>query len=613
MCGIAGWVDTRRYLKDQGKVVARMAETLGQRGPDDTGLYLSNHALLGHRRLTVVDPEGGPQPMTRTHLGRDYTIVYNGELYNTEEIRKLLKEAGYSFQGYSDTEVLLTSFIHWSVDCLKYLNGIFAFALWDQEERKLFMARDPLGVKPLFFTRRGSSLLFASEIKALLAHPQVSPVLDERGIMELFGLGPARSPGSGILKGIEELPPAWAALYYQGQFKSWEYWRLQAAPHLDSEEETVARVRELLVDAITRQLVADVPVVTFLSGGLDSSAISAVAAQEFRKQGKTLHTWSIDYRDNAKFFQESLFQPDPDSAWTGLMSDYLGSQHQNVLIGPRQLADALDQAVLANDLPGMADIDSSLWLFCQEVRKEATVALSGECADEIFAGYPWYWRLEFYKVKNFPWSIALPMRRDIIAERFSRLPLEEYVQSKYQSSLEEVSHLEGEAPEQRRHRELFQLNLKWFMVTLLNRKDRMSMANSLEVRVPFADYRIVEYAYNIPRAMMLMDGREKGLLRRALGGILPERVIQRRKSPYPKTHHPGYLDLVHRRLAKIIQDKNAPLHQLINSNHASGLLASKGQSVTTPWFGQLMMGPQLIAWLTQLDFWLRKYGVDIDL
>ncbi|HYE84300.1 MAG TPA: asparagine synthase (glutamine-hydrolyzing) [Clostridia bacterium] len=612
MCGFVGWVNMERNLADERETIGKMTATLSRRGPDDSGIYLSGNALLGHRRLVVVDPEGGGQPMTRWAGGNSYTLVYNGELYNTDELRSSLIARGYSFNSYSDTEVLLVSYMEWGEDCLKRFNGIYAFGIWDNNNRTLFAARDPLGVKPLFYTLVNGSLIFGSEIKALMAYPEVEPVLDETGIMEIFGLGPARSPGCGVFRGIKEIPPAHCLTYNSDGIRLKQYWQLTAAPHTDDLAATVEKTRTLLIDAIERQMVSDVPVCTFLSGGLDSSAISAVAAGHFKNRGKgVLNTYAIDYVDNELYFKADDYQPNSDSYWADKMAEFIGSNHRTIYIDTRDLTSALKEAVLANDLPGMADIDSSLYLFCKEVRKDATVAISGECADEIFGGYPWYTRQELINSNTFPWSEAVQERKSILSGEFQGIPLEDYIQEKYLGTLGEVPKLEGESKEESRMREMFYLNLKWQMITLLNRKDRMSMSNSLEVRVPFADYRIVEYAYNIPWSIKYCDQREKGLLRRALKGILPDDILERKKSPYPKTHNPEYLRAVREKMTEIMADKRSPLLQLVNPRVVEEIVKSGGIAFGKPWYGQLMRGPQLLAYLIQIDTWMREYKVRV--
>jgi asparagine synthase (glutamine-hydrolysing) len=441
----------------------------------------------------------------------------------------------------------------------------------------------------------------------------VKPVIDREGLCEVFGLGPGRSLGSGIFKDVFEVKPAESIVYDVDGVRKKEYWSLKAKPHLESLDETIEHMRYLVIDAIKRQLFADVPVCTFLSGGLDSSAISSVAAKEFNDLGKgTLNTYSIGYKDNEKYFKSNDFEPDPDREWVVKMAEYVKSHHNNILIDNLELGKALTDSVMACDLPGMADVDSSLYLFCKEVKKGATVALSGECADEIFGGYPWYYREDSVNADTFPWSQSVGSRRLILSKEFKNLPLEEYVKSKYEESLSAVPHLDGESKKEYRMREMFYLNIKWFMITLLNRKDRMSMSNSLEVRVPYADYRIVEYAFNVPWSMKYAYDREKGLLRAALHDILPEDVLWRKKSPYPKTHNPEYTDMVCNWMRDILGDKNSPILDIIDVDYVKELIKTGGTSYGKPWFGQLMRGPQLVAYLIQVNTWLKKYKIQIQ-
>lgn len=613
MCGIAGWINFNENISSKIKIIEDMTETLALRGPDNYGYYITQNVMFGHRRLVVVDPKGGIQPMTKIVNGNKYTIVYNGELYNTEDLRKELLNANFTFNSYSDTEVLLTSYIYWKEDCLKKLNGIFAFCIFDERENKLLLARDPLGVKPLFYCIKNNSFIFGSEIKTLLAHPSVKPIIDKNGLSEIFALGPAVSPGSGIFKDIKEIPPAYCALISPNSISIKEYWKITPYECNENEKEAEEHLRELLVDAITRQLVGDVPLCTFLSGGLDSSAISAVAANEFKKKGKQLTTYSIDFEDNEKFFKSSLFEPTSDQYWASEMAQFVKSKHKTITVNNNDLANALTEAVIARDLPGMADIDSSLYLVCKEIRKDFVIALSGECADELFGGYPWYTNEDMIYTNTFPWSRFIADRKSILNDSLNKLDIEEITKYHYEKTLKEVPHLDNEDKLTHRMRELFYLNIKWFMVNLLNRKDRMSMSNSLEVRVPFADPRLVQYAFNLPPKIKFADGREKGLLRRALRGIIPEDVIYRKKSPYPKTHNPIYTDAVCSMMSIILNDKSSPILNIINKTKVREIVNSKGATYKTPWYGQLMTGPQLIAYLVQLNIWLEKYNVDLQL
>ncbi|PKM80159.1 MAG: asparagine synthase (glutamine-hydrolyzing) [Firmicutes bacterium HGW-Firmicutes-14] len=613
MCGITGWIDWEKDLTQQARVLAAMTGILANRGPDAEGCWISPRAALGHRRLAVIDPEGGGQPMSRRSGNRQYIIVYNGELYNTAELRHELAVCGYSFSGHSDTEVLLTAYIEWGPSCLEKLNGIFAFGVWSEEDQSLFLARDRMGVKPLFYAERNKSFLFGSELKALLAHPDIDPVIDKEGLSEIFVLGPARTPGHGVFRGISELRPGCCLIHNRMGTKIRKYWELESRPHEDDLETTTEKVRGLVFDAIKRQLVADVPVCTFLSGGLDSSAITAVAAQHYNEERKgSLHTYSVDFAGNDRFFRASHFQPNSDADWVHKVSGFFGTDHHYVCFDTPQMAESLKEAVVARDLPGMADIDSSLLLFCREIKKSHTVALSGECADEVFGGYPWYRSTENMDTGSFPWSGHIDTKMQVFSRELVKyIHPEEYMAQRYYETLADTPALPGENPAEADKRKMFYLNFHWFMQTLLDRKDRMSMAVGLEVRVPFCDHRIVEYVWNIPWFMKTCGSMEKGILRRALQGVLPEGVIRRKKSPYPKTHNPSYLAAVRKVLLDILNDPASPLLRVIDIKTVRRMCETENDTFDRPWFGQLMTGPQLLAYLIQVDIWMREYRVRI--
>ncbi len=464
MCGIGGFVDYERDARRFTPVAQRMKRTLTPRGPDAEGEYSDLDALLVHRRLIVIDPDGGKQPM-RSPDGNTI-LIYNGELYNTEEIRRDLVLRGHRFAGHSDTEVLLHAFLEWGTDAFPRLNGIFAFAIWQQAERRLILCRDRLGVKPLFFARTGGGLVFGSTIGTVLCHPDIEPVIDADGLRTLLLLGPARPPAAGVFRQIESLLPGHYAILTPAHFTDEAYWKLEAHEHPDDLEGTIARTHELICDAAQRQLVSDVPLSCFLSGGLDSSILSMLAAKDYAARGETLHTWSVDYRDNDKYFTKSSFQPNSDNEYIQMMVDALGTAHHNVVIEPEALCAALLPATDARDLPGMADVDSSLLLFCAEVKKGATVCLSGECADELFGGYPWYHREEILFEDTFPWSRSVDLRLGLLAPDVVRDGAE-FVREHYLDTCRRAEKLPSDSKKDARMREMFVLNLDWFMATLL--------------------------------------------------------------------------------------------------------------------------------------------------
>lgn len=493
----------------------------------------------------------------------------------------------------------------------KKLNGIFAYAVFDVKSKKLFAARDRIGVKPLFYSKKGGLFAFASRIETLLLIDEIKSVVDEEGLSEIFMLGPARTIGKAVFRDISELPPASYLEYEKGRLKISSYWRLTAKEHTDSFEETVEHTRYLVRDAIERQLVSDVPVCTFLSGGLDSSIISEIAAGYFRRKGETLTTYSVDYTDNDKFFKKSLFQPNKDSDYIGMISDYIGSNHRNVVLDNVQLADALVDAVHARGVPGFTDVDSSLLLFCREVKKDFKVCLSGECADEIFGGYPWYHRKEILFEETFPWSRSVDVRKSLLRDGLLENGAE-YVHSAYQKTVDDTSFLDSDSPLEKRMRQMFRLNMDWFMQTLLMRKDAMSMASSLEVRVPFCDWRIVEYAYNMPWAFKSPEDREKGILRMAFENELPYEIAWRKKSPYPKTFNPDYFKRAKEMVSMALSDTSCPLYDMLNKDTVYKL-CDDPDVLPEPWYGQLMRGVQVLAYIVQIYHWIKKYNVTFDI
>ncbi len=613
MCGITGWIDWNKDLTHYPSILENMTETMSLRGPDASGTWITVHCALGHRRLSVIDPENGAQPMYRKYGGHTYTLVYNGELYNALELRRQLQSRGHSFQTHCDTEVLLVSYIEWGPDCVDKLNGIFAFAVWNDKEQCLFMARDRVGVKPLFYAHQSGALLFGSEPKAILAHPDVPAEIDAEGLAEIFAVGPARTPGHGVYRGMAELKPGHCLMYDRNGLKIFPYWKLESHPHTDDVDATAAKVRELLQDTVERQLVSDVPVCTLLSGGLDSSALTAFAADYYKRTGGgILRTYSVDYVDNDLHFQANAFQPNADAPWIQRMSDYLQTEHHYVEFDTPELVEALRTAVIARDLPGMADVDASLYLFCREIKKGATVAISGEAADEIFGGYPWFHREEALDANTFPWALSTKERVRLLApDLIEWIRPEQYVADRYAEALAEVPRLRGEDPQAERMRVMSYLNITRFMPTLLDRKDRMSMAVGLEVRVPYCDHRLIEYVWNIPWEIKTAGEREKGILRRALNGTLPNDVLARKKSPYPKTHNPSYLNAVKAGVLDILDDPSSPILPFINVNRIREMAARATDGFHFPWFGQLMTGPQLFAYLIQVNAWLREYKVSV--
>lgn len=617
MCGISGFsnwnTDYSQHQEHYLTILDNMRRALKHRGPDEDGVYLSSHTGLAHTRLSVIDLNTGRQPITRQFENRTFTIIHNGEIYNMPELRQELIQKGVSFQTTSDAEVLLMGFITYGTDFVKQCNGIFAFAILDESSSALYLFRDRFGIKPLFYTFVEDTLIFASEIKGLLKYPGVTASIHQDGLNEILGLGPAKTYGRGVFHGIYEVKPGTFLTYSPYGILKKEYWSLCAYPHEDSYEQTIAKTRELLLDSVRMQMLSDIPIATFLSGGVDSSIVSAICAAELKKQNKQLTTFSFDFDGNDEFFEANAFQPSRDRPYVEKMVEFLDSNHHYLECDSNVQSELLYDAMCARDLPGMADVDSSLLYFCSVVKDYNRVVLTGECADEIFGGYPWFHKSEFLNSNTFPWTKDLTPRKLMLKdELLETLHMDEYVQQTYYNSIKEAPILPGEPLAELKRRRIGYLNLKWFMQTLLDRMDRTSMHSGLEARVPFADHRLVEYVYNVPWSIQSSQGVVKNLLRESARGLLPDEILFRKKSPYPKTYNPTYENLLRKQFSQILEDSASPILTLIDIEKAKAYLNTPSD-YKTPWYGQLMAGPQMLAYYIQINSWLQKYQVQIQI
>ncbi|MDR0958351.1 MAG: asparagine synthase (glutamine-hydrolyzing) [Clostridiales bacterium] len=621
MCGIAGFCNPEENYAVCGSrwrnVLNDMNLVQKHRGPDSEGIYLKNICGLAHVRLSIIDIAGGGQPMTRTRNGMSCAICYNGEIYNMHELKHDLINSGEYFDTSSDTEVIIAGYMREGIDFVKKLNGIFAFALWDESEQRLYICRDQIGIKPLFFALFGNTLIFGSEPKSLFCYPDFKAETDKNSLREIFGVGPARTQGNGVFKHVHELKAGHYIMYGKCGLKDICYWNLESRPHTSGFEETIETTSELLYSAVKMQMLSDIPISTFLSGGIDSSLVTAICSQELKKQGKILNTFSFDFEGNDTYFKSNSFQPSRDRPFVDMMVEFSGTNHRYLECDNAKLADYLYKAVDARDLPCMADVESSLLYFCEKVVPYNKVTLTGECADEIFGGYPWFHKSEAFENHGFPWTPDMTPRKELLKpEVAAELNLDEYAAEAYENSIAEVPHLDGENSEEQRRREISYLNLKWFMMTLVDRLDRTSMFTGLEARVPFADRRIVDYVWNVPWEMKCPkspdypNGLVKGLLRKASEKYLPQEVLYRRKSPYPKTYNPNYENEVRTRLKEVINDVSSPVRAIIDVKKVEEFM-SKPSDYGKPWYGQLMAGPQMIAYLLQVNYWLSKYNLKL--
>jgi len=609
MCGITGWISFHRDLALRRDVLDAMTETMACRGPDASGTWVSGPAALGHRRLAVIDLQGGVQPMSvRTPAG-EVVLVYSGEAYNFTELREELRQAGEQFETSSDTEVVLRGYMRWGKHLATRLNGMYAFAIWDGRVRKLVMIRDRMGIKPLYIYPTADGVLFGSEPKAILANPLAQRAVDADGLREMFAF--VKTPGHAVWAGMREVEPGTIVTVDADGVRERRYWRLETRPHHDDRDDTVAQVRALLDDIVRRQLVADVPRCVLLSGGLDSSTITALSARQLAEDGERVRTFAVDFVGQADHFRADALRPTPDTPYVHDVADLVKSQHSDIVLDNAVLTDpdVRRKVIRANDAPLGGDIYGSLYLLFKAIREQSTVALSGESADEIFGGYLWFHDPAVQRAEMFPWIAYRAQHRGAGAasllrdDLLRRLDLGGYLRDGYAKAVGEIERLDGESDHEWTMRKICYLHLTRMVRFLLDRKDRMSMAVGLEVRVPFCDHRLVEYVYNTPWSLKTFDGKEKSLLRAATRDVLPESVAERKKSPYPQTQDPAYLQALIAQ-ARELMSSGHPVFELVDRSK----LEAVTRADSTP---PDAAGRHGLEQLLSMATWLDLYQPDI--
>ncbi|MFI9169602.1 asparagine synthase (glutamine-hydrolyzing) [Streptomyces lincolnensis] len=570
MCGITGWVSYERDLRAEGATLDAMTETMACRGPDDRGVWAQGPAALGHRRLAIIDLPGGRQPMTASTPHGTVALVYSGETYNFTELRRELAGRGHRFGTDSDTEVVLRGYLEWGDAVAERLNGMYAFAVWDGRADKLVMIRDRMGIKPFYYHPTPDGVLFGSEPKAILANPLAPARVRLDGLRELFTM--VKTPGHAVWDGMREVEPGTVVTVDRSGLRRRVYWELETRPHTDDRATTIATVRDLLDDIVRRQLVADVPRCTLLSGGLDSSAMTALAARQLGEHGEKVRSFAVDFVGQSDHFVADDLRGTPDTPFVHDVARASDTEHQDIVLDAQALADPEIRAkvIRARDLPmGLGDMDASLYLLFRAIRDQSTVALSGESADEVFGGYLQFFDEEARNADTFPWLVQFGRHfgedaEVLRPELMKKLDLGSYVADGYRTAVAGIRRLDGESDFEYRMRRICHLHLTRFVRILLDRKDRASMAVGLEVRVPFCDHRLVEYVYNTPWAMKSFDGREKSLLREATADLIPRSVYDRVKSPYPSTQDPKYAVALQDHAKDLLARPDHPVFDLVD-------------------------------------------------
>lgn len=618
MGGLVGWVDFRGGLAGQEKLLRRMTATLAHRGPDGQDVWLSDHAGLGHCHLAVDEAQGAAQPMCLDAGDGEALVagVQTGALYNHEELRRDLEQRGSRFSGRSATEVLLRAYRQWGADVVDRLEGMFAFAIWDAGRRRLLLGRDRFGMKPLYYHALPGGLLFASEPKGIMAHPGFTPRLDLDRLPMV--LQPRLAlPGETPLAGLQELPAAHLLTVTGAGTATRRYWRLVSEPHGDDFAATAGRVRGLLEDSVARQVGAGAALGAMLSGGIDSTSVAALAsATRWRaRPDASLSTFCLRFGGDAAHFQPTELRPDVDAPFAAEAAAFLGCRHESVTADASDLLAVIPATRRARDLPGWGQFDASMYLLFRQMRRDCKVVLTGEAADEVFGGYPHFFKPEVLKAPGFPWmgdgpklsaclSPELTARLDPVADEAARLD----------AVLADVPRLAGEDPAEARMREVLYCGMAGPLSVILDRKDRMSMAHGLEVRAPFCDHQLVQYVWNVPWAMKARGG-VKGLLKAAVRDLLPESTLTRKKSAYPHVQDPAYDRALLREAHRLANDPGSVIAGLFDTGRLNGLIAAVGHDPAGAMRARAFPGgssaPHLLIQLVELGRWVEDYRVSL--
>lgn len=521
---------------------------------------------------------------------------------------KLAEELGLMREERSLARIVLAAYARWGEDYIEHIEGPVLTAVLDRDADALILCRDRMGERRVFYTASDGCVAFADHPDMLLEAGCLRPVVDIDGLRELFGLGPARTPGKTPWRDMYALEPGCALVARGESARVRRYFRLEAREHEDGAAATVETVRMMIERAVDD--IAPLRPAAMLSGGIDSTLLTAL----LRQRMEPVRSFSVDYEGNDHHFRANTFQPARDAPYIALAVERIGCQHTAVELTQASLAQTLEEAVDARGFPGMADVDSSLLLFARRIAPQARFALSGECGDEVFGGYPWFRDAHSISGESFPWSGSLELRAGILKRRVrEKLDIREYVRGALSEAISRVEHLPHESAEGRCLRTMQHMCFAFFMANLQERALAMCEHSHLGVLTPFADERLVQYVYNVPWEMKFMGGREKGLLREAAGALLPESLRYRRKSPYPKTCDPAYARIVCGMVQGMLAEKKSPILQLVDARALEKLAASDLSPAQTPWFGQLMAGPQMLAYLWQVNAWLAARHAEVAL
>jgi len=599
MSGIAGMVNPLGNILAKSINISAASEFIRNRGPYGSAHFFCDNAVL----LKRINKPGESSPIAEVnHEGKTYILVLDGTIHNSRELKS---ELNFANTEIADSRLLIYAYIKWQERMFNKLNGVFAFALWIKEDKKLILARDHVGVKPLFYAFSGQLLLFCSHIQGITNNPLFETTLDKEGLAELICLSPRYSPGNAVFKGVYRLMPGYYLTYSREGLEKKRYWIMEKNIHEDDLDRTINTVRDLLTDSVMRQIEPEVSQCGFLSGGLYSSFITALAAKSFNKfSNNTYNTWSVDFEAENRYLRQRQIE-DSDTPWIRWACRKLGTRHHYIILSSKDLADALPEATEARGFPGMADYDSSLLLLCREIQKDFSVVFSGDCSDEIFGCglrasdcFP-------QNKRRLPWSSNLAEKISVFKnEIISMVSPYEYIEKCYEEAISEYLRFSVNAGRLTREYETQWFSLYWNLPGILERLDTMSMACGLEARTPLCDVRLIEYFWNIPSEMKRYNNRERGLLREALRGIIPHDILDRRKNPFPLPLDLSYEEKLKNILTERVLDPGSPIKNLLNTKTLESMMKQENPSGR-----HYTARAQLYGWIIQLDYFLRANGI----
>lgn len=527
------------------------------------------------------------------YQNKSYNFYFDGDIYNQSELLKLTNTT-------SLIECIFTLYFNYEYHGFNLIEGPFLFILKQQDQ--LCIYKDLLGLYPFYYLQQDDTIYCSNKMNQLLQLPNFTFKVSKQGLLQLFTLAPSTHLFDTIIDGIHTLG-MFHMLEISDEITCKQFYYLKSKPHLDDLKQTTTKIKSMLTSSIKNQL--NDCHACFLSGGLDSSIISGIASKI-----KPIKTYALAYEGNDQYFKANDYQVSLDDHYIDLMVHHYHLNHSKITLKQTDLLHTLRQSVINRGLVGMADIDSALLSLTQAISFEEQIILSGECSDELFGGYPWFYKKELQS-NTFPWIKHFDQRLTLIHPKYRHFDYESYLNKQYQHIMNQVELLAIDSKEDYEARKQTLLVIHYFMQCLVTRQNTMSDLNGLSIRAPFANIKLLEYVYNIPWKMKFLDNYEKGILRKSFEDELPLDVLYRKKNPFPKTHHPKYAEIIASALQKRFNDKISILHELFDDHALLELIKTKGASFNTPWYGQLMSGPQLLAYLYQIDFFFDYYHLKL--